>query len=166
MSRLKFKNVGKTIEDRFQEESLSKQKSEVDTLPIGIQMPLQRGSSSSETLFKMNNNVFDQISNNLKVFLMTRKGELLNKPDFGTLLFELYNRSDLEKKDIENIAMQEISSGVDKYFPFISLVDFESFEIEEDSNINANYFLIEIRYIVQGFENNINSIQIKVRRAI
>ena len=166
MSRLKFKNIGKTIEDRFQEESLRKQTSAVDNFPIGIQMPLQRGSNSSETLFKMNNNVFDQISNNLKVFLMTKKGELLNKPDFGTLLFELYNRSDLEKQDIENIAMEEISRGIDKYFPFVSLVDFESFEIEEDSKINANYFLIEIRYIIQGFENNINSIQIKIRRAI
>ena len=30
MSRLKFKNIGKTIEDRFQEESLSKQKSKVN----------------------------------------------------------------------------------------------------------------------------------------
>lgn len=166
MSRLKFKNVGKTIEDRFKDESLNKQKSESDVLPIGIQMPLQRGSSSSETLFKMNNNVFDQISNNLKVFLMTKKGELLSKPDFGTLLFELYNRTDLEKEDIENIAMQEINTGISKYFPFISLVDFESFEIEEDTSINANYFLIVIRYIIQGFEENINNIQLKIRRAI
>jgi len=166
MTAFKFKNVGNNLEEKIQEINVNESIEKDSLMPVGIQMPLRKGRGKNETLFKMNNNVFDQISNNLKVFLTTKKGELLGKPDFGTLLFNIYNRTDLDLTDIENIAMQEISEGISKYFPFVTLIDFETNEIKSDKTLNANYFNIDIRYTIQGFEDNMNIISLKVRRSI
>lgn len=165
MSKIMFKNAGKSVDDVRQEKASIDESKKTDAAPIGIQFPLRRGSKSYETLFKMNDNVFDQISNNLKVFIMTQKGELIGKPDFGTILHNIYNRTDLEKEDIENLAMQDLSAGISKYFPFVNLIDYESFEVKENSNVNADYVKLDIRYNIQGFEESVNRIQIKIRRS-
>ena len=134
MSKTKFANAGQTLKERQELNSLVKRSISTEIFPIGIKMPLEIGSDSYESLFKMNTNIFDQVSNNFKTFLMTRKGELLCKPNFGTLLSDIYNRTDLELNEIETIVMKEISNSTAEFFPFIILLDFESREVKNNSN--------------------------------
>tara|TARA_Y100000992_G_scaffold213260_1_gene146875 strand:+ start:118 stop:618 length:501 start_codon:yes stop_codon:yes gene_type:complete len=166
MSNVNFLNIGKTLQELSQEEKLDTMSISNDVLPLGIKMPLERGSKSYESLFKMNTSVFDQISNNFKTFLMTKKGELLCKPNFGTIFHEIYNKTDLEKDDIENIVMEEIEESTREFFPFINLLDFESKEFTSNNNDDANYILITIRYSILGFEDRKNSLELRIRRSI
>tara|TARA_Y100000589_G_scaffold234512_1_gene221910 strand:+ start:335 stop:835 length:501 start_codon:yes stop_codon:yes gene_type:complete len=166
MSEIKFLNTGKTLQDRNEEENLNSSSAKSDILPLGIKMPLERGTRSYESLFKMNTNIFDQVSNNFKTFLMTKKGELLCKPNFGTILHEIYNKTDLEKDDIENIVMEEIQESTREFFPFINLIDFESKEVTSNNNNDANYMLVTVRYSIQGFEDRKNSLELRIRRSV
>ena len=161
-----FKSIGKNLQEVDQIKKREENSLSSENLPVGIKMPLERGSKSYESLFKMNTDVIKQISNNYKTFLLTRKGELLCKPDFGTTISDIYNRTDLNNDQIEEIVMNDISDSTRKYFPFISLVDFESKEIASNSKENANFTKVSIRYTITGFEENINSLELTIRRSL
>jgi hypothetical protein len=165
MSKIKFLNTGQTLKEKQELNRLVRRSVSSEIFPIGIKMPLERGSKSYESLFKMNTSLFDQVSNNFKTFLMTKKGELLCKPNFGTFLSDIYNRTDLELNEIESVVMEEISASTAEFFPFMILLDFESREVKNNSN-NANYILVSIRYSLQGFEDKINNLELKIRRSI
>jgi len=161
-----FKNTGKNVQEEQRRNRSIDRSTREDVLPIGIKMPLEKGQASYESLFKMNTNVRKQVSNNYKTFLLTKKGELLCKPDFGTIISSIYNRTDLTSEQMEEIIMEDISAGTLKYFPFVSLIDFESKEITSESKVDANYTKISIRYSIEGFEDDKNSIELMIRRSI
>jgi hypothetical protein len=161
-----FKNTGKNVQEEQRRNRSVDRSTREDVLPIGIKMPLEKGQASYESLFKMNTNVRKQVSNNYKTFLLTKKGELLCKPDFGTIISSIYNRTDLTSEQMEEIIMEDISAGTLKYFPFVSLIDFESKEITSESKVDANYTKISIRYSIEGFEDDKNSIELMIRRSI
>lgn len=161
-----FKNTGKNVQEEQRRSRSVDRSTREDVLPIGIKMPLEKGQASYESLFKMNTNVRKQVSNNYKTFLLTKKGELLCKPDFGTIISSIYNRTDLTTEQMEEIIMEDISEGTAKYFPFVSLIDFESKEMTSESKVDANYTKISIRYSIEGFEDDKNSIELMIRRSI
>jgi phage baseplate assembly protein W len=94
-------------------------------VPIGIKTPLEPGRLASESLFKMHFDIRDQILDNLKNLLMTKKGERIGFGDYGTDLWAVYN-SELSKDEIYDYAMKEIKDAVNKYIPNISLTNFYS----------------------------------------
>ena len=161
-----FKSIGKNLQEVDQIKKREESSLTRETLPIGIKMPLEQGIKSYESLFKMNTDVIKQISNNFKTFLLTRKGELLCKPDFGTTISDIYNRTDLNNDQIEEIVMNDISDSTRKYFPFITLIDFESKEVVSNSKEKANFTKVDIRYTITGFEENINSLELTIRRSL
>ena len=111
---------------RFQEKS--------KIFPIGIKTPLEKGSKENETLFRMNYKIEDQINDNLKNLLMTKKGERLCHSDYGTTLYEIYS-SDSDTETISQYAMNEISLAVEKYMPSINLVNYYSELLTEENDI-------------------------------
>jgi hypothetical protein len=161
-----YNNVGKSSGEvqllKIQNEH--KQKNEV--IPLGIRFPLSRGTKSYESLFKMNTDILSQVSNNYKTFLTTKKGEVVCKPDFGLSISEIYNRTDLENEDLENIIMKEIGAATNKYFPFIKLLDFESKLVELENKKDAAYNKIIIRYSIEGFEDKSITFEMMLRRSI
>ena len=52
MSDVNYLNIGKTLQELSQEEKLDTMSISNDVLPLGIKMPLERGSKSYESLFK------------------------------------------------------------------------------------------------------------------
>ena len=128
-------------------------------------MTLAKSFSPNASLFKMPKSIKSQVSNNFQTFLLTKKGELLCKPDFGTSISSIYNRTDLTVDQIESIVMEEVNISVRKYFPFIQLLDFESKNITNNEEDNVDFFKVVIRYSVEGFENEINSIELTIRRS-
>jgi len=161
-----FLSSGRKVDEIREEISILKRNSIKAKLPIGIKMPLELGSASQDSLFKMNTDVLAQVSNNYKTFLLTRKGEVLCKPDFGVSLYELFNKNNLEINEIEEIAMLEISESTKKYFPLINLKSFESNLVKNNNELLPNYVKININYSIEGFEQIENSIGLIIRRSI
>ena len=137
MSEFNFKNTGLSIQE----------------------YKLRNRIKSNETLFKMNFNRNDQISNNLKVLLMTRKGEVLGFPEFGTNLIDIYTRGNLD--NIEELAMSEVGSAVSRYTPQVSLEDFTSEFIKSDNQ--DNYYKIDITYSTPEEDSFTKQITIKIK---
>jgi len=119
----------------FEEKRLSQRLSLENTerkIPIGISTPLIKGGKDTESLFKMNYKIEDQILDNLKNLLMTKKGERLGFVDYGTDLWKVYN-SGFSKEEVFDYAMNEIQVAVNKYIPNISLTNFYSSQVENFS---------------------------------
>lgn len=116
---------GNTVrEERVTSDRLRSQQTN-DEFPLGIKTPLEEGKKRNESLFRMNYRIEDQINDNLKNLLMTKKGEKLCFSDYGTRLYAIYS-SDASMDQIYASAMQEISQAVSKYMPSISLVKYYS----------------------------------------
>ena len=160
MSEFNFKNTGLSIQEyKLRNRSKESFENQTDNIPLGIKLPLEKGTKSNETLFKMNFNRSDQISNNLKVLLMTRKGEVLGLPDFGTNLIDIYNRGDLD--NIEELAMSEIGSAVRQYTPQVNLEDFTSEFISSENQ--DNYYKLDITYSTPDQNSLAKQITIKIK---
>lgn len=150
MSQYKFKNSGRSIKDinkRLRRQEVISQESKS---PIGIVLPLRNSQNTQETLFSMTYDENDQVKINLKNLILTRKGEYLGRPDFGTDLIELYSSSNRE--NIDEIAMSEVKSAVSKYMPFITLQDYTSQYIEPTES-NSPYYEISIKYLFEDIQN-------------
>ena len=145
MSKIKFKNTGKLKKDFIKKENYKDAIHNSNKKPIGIKLPLSAKKNSNKTLFNMTYSVSDQVKVNFKNLILTRKGEYLGMPDFGTNLIDLYNQTDLE--EIEEIVMDEIRIATTKYMPFINLVGFSSKKIEETFE-NPEYYVVNIDYTI------------------
>lgn len=140
-----YKNVGKTPSYRQKLssiETLQKEKSEV----FGIKLPLVKGEGKNK-LFKMCKTLEESIENNLKNFLMTKKGEKIGQASFGTRLHELYNMTDLE--NVDDIAADYVAEDLRVYFPNITVTEYIVNKIEETYNTPAS-FNITIIYLING----------------
>ena len=161
-----FLSSGKQVDELREQISILKEYENKNKFPIGIKTPLEYGSASQDSLFKMNTDVLTQLSNNYKTFLLTKKGEVLCKPDFGLSLHDLFNKTNLELNEIEEIAMSEINESTKKYFPFIKLRSFESNLIKNKNNLLPEYIKLNITYSIEDFEKIENSIGLVIRRSI
>lgn len=149
MSKIAFKRTGKVVKDFIKKEKYKSKIENFSKKPIGIKLPLRPSTKDNSTMFEMTYNIEDQIEVNLKNLILTRKGEYLGMPDFGTNLIDIYNASDVD--NIEDIAMQEIQSSVSTFMPFVSLASFSSVLIEETYD-NPRFYEIKIDYIVSELE--------------
>lgn len=149
MSKIKFKNTGKLRKDFVKKEKYKNKILESNKQPLGIKLPLTPKKLSNESLFEMTYTIEDQVKNNLKNLILTRKGEYLCSPNFGTNLIDIYNRTDLE--NIESIAMSEIQNSVNIYMPFVNLINYTSVEIPESFD-NPKYYEIKINYTIDSIE--------------
>ena len=160
MSQYLFKSSGRNIKDLEKKIKRNNVLEKEKVLPIGIVLPLQSTKKSSESLFAMTYDINEQTKVNLKNLILTRKGEYLGRPDFGTDLIDLYNLGSNE--NIDQIAMEEIKAAVNAYMPFIELKNFESSYIEPTVN-SSPYYDIKIFYIFNNVENEI-SLKLQVSR--
>ena len=154
-----FKNTGNNSKDISDYNKL--ESSVVQEFPIGIKMPPRKGSKKGESIFSMNFDVESQIKDNLMFLLTCNKNEILLKPDYGTNLSVLFNSTNLNEEELNNLVRQEISNSVESYMNpvviggvnyFINLV---SFSIEEDLNsIKENFYRLDIEYNITGYSKN------------
>ena len=97
---------------------------------IGITLPLQFGENTFEQSFQTK----DQIKSNIKNLLLTKRGERILQPQFGSglqsLLFE-QNVDDLEGK-IEDT----INESLEQWLPYVTAeeIDIESTDELRDNN--------------------------------
>jgi phage baseplate assembly protein W len=97
---------------------------------IGISLPIQIGNTAFNQTFTTS----EQIKYNIKNLLLTKKGERIMQPEFGSGLQELlfdFNDSTLATK-IESAIVE----SVDTWLPYVTIqqIDVESSNLDKDNN--------------------------------
>ncbi len=102
----------------------------------GIDFPFRRGDNGY--YFDTTKSEKDAIKASLRHLLLTKKGERLMKPEFGTNLLDFVFEQD--DKETENSILYEIQDTVKKFLPSITITKININKVEEQSiNIEVNY---------------------------
>jgi phage baseplate assembly protein W len=104
---------------------------EFNDFAYGITLPVQKGNTG---YFSQAFSSFEQAKSNLRNLLMTKKGERIMQPNFGTglhsLLFEPIDSS------FETKLQETITSNVNYWLPYINIeeIDIEMTDAMKDRN--------------------------------
>jgi len=126
-----------------------------DDYAIGVSLPLQFSNNTFSQTFK----TIDQVKSNIKNLLLTKRGERVLQPDFGSGLQELLfeqNVTDFEEK-IETT----INSSIEQWLPYVTVeeIDIEATDELKDRNrinvslkfrVGNDVNLNQLTFIVQG----------------
>ncbi len=156
----KFKNTGQDLNEirkRLAKDAIQENQ---DLFPLSPKTPLRKGIKNGETLFEMNFDLLDQISDNLRNLIMTQKGERIGRGNFGTNLYRIYSNTNIENPD--ELAIQEISETVSTFMPQVSLEDFTSEKINNGPDDFVIYN-INIYYSVPAISSEKRSISVNLK---
>jgi len=115
---------------------------------INFKFPLK---SINRGFFQGNQTTVSAIREDIKILLMTVKGERVMNKNMGTTisilagqLFEPIHQTEL----LEKIKL-EISTAMETYLPFVSLQNIDLTTSEQDSNLTVNQIRISMNYIIK-----------------
>jgi len=129
-------------------------KNEAIKVPIGIGLPLVDDGS---TFFKINYTTSDQTKTNIRILLLTSKGERIMFPTFGCdLRRSLFEENQLAIERIE----KSIKDALNKWLPEVSVKKIDVYQ----SNINDHLILIELFYTLPYDEQKTEIIKLEVRQ--
>jgi len=116
---------------------------EFNNFAVGITLPIQRGNDG---YFRQSFRTFDQVRSNLKNLLLTKKGERLLQPEFGSGLHDLlFNPlTDKFEEDLENT----INDAVAKWLPYITVEDID-IDISKEMTDN-NQAKVSLKFKQEG----------------
>lgn len=116
-------------------------------IAVGIKIPFVNKSGG---LFDLSYTTTDQAISNLKNLLLTRKGERLYLPEFGSsisdLLFDPYDLSLLKSEIYESL-----TSEIQTWLPYISITDLQ---VSEDIEGSERFILVKLYIAVR--DNKVN----------
>lgn len=93
---------------------------EFNNFAYGITLPVKRGNTG---YFEQAFSSFEQAKSNLKNLLLTRKGERIMQPNFGSGLHELlFEQAD---DQLEQRLEEEITNTVNFWLPYIEISEIE-----------------------------------------
>ena len=108
---------------------------------ISVKLPMSFHPGDGYTL---NKTYYDSVKQNFKMLLLTAPGERMMDPLFGVglrnYLFE--QNHPITKGNIES----RIQSQVKKYMPFVTVMNVEFGELDENEAIKSNSITISITY--------------------
>ena len=116
---------------------------EFNNYAVGITLPIQRGEDG---YFRQSFRTFDQIRSNLKNLLLTKKGERILQPDFGSGLHDLLFNPATEKfeEDLENT----INDAIAQWLPYIVVEDI-NIDISKEQTDN-NQAKVSLKFKQEG----------------
>lgn len=116
---------------------------EFNNYAVGITLPIQRGSDG---YFAQSFKTFDQVRSNLKNLLLTKKGERILQPEFGSGLHDLLFNPATEKfeEDLENT----INDAVAKWLPYVIVEDI-NIDISKEQTDN-NQAKVSLKFKQEG----------------
>jgi phage baseplate assembly protein W len=97
---------------------------------IGITLPLQFGENTFEQSFLTK----DQVKSNIKNLLLTKKGERIIQPEFGSGLQSLLFEPNVD--DLEGRIEDTINDSLEQWLPYVTAeeIDIESTDELRDNN--------------------------------
>lgn len=116
---------------------------EFNNYAVGITLPIQRGEDG---YFRQSFRTFDQIRSNLKNLLLTKKGERIFQPEFGSGLHDLLFNPATEKfeEDLENT----INDAIAQWLPYIIVEDI-NIDISKEQTDN-NQAKVSLKFKQEG----------------
>ena len=116
---------------------------EFNNFAVGITLPIQRGNDG---YFAQSFRTFDQVRSNLKNLLLTKKGERILQPEFGSGLHDLLFQPATEKfeEDLENT----INDAVAQWLPYIIVEDI-NIDISKEMTDN-NQAKVSLKFRQEG----------------
>jgi phage baseplate assembly protein W len=114
-------------------------------IAIGVSIPFNAGG-----VFNSTYSTKDQIKSNIINLFLTKKGERIENPEFGTdinkLLFENIN------DDILSNLKEELYDSVSKFIPNITILDID---ITPEVDTNTIYIETQYKLNISGQQDNI-----------
>lgn len=98
---------------------------------LGITLPLQLGNTG---YFQQGFDTLTQVKSNFINLILTRKGERVHQPEFGCGIHD-YLFEQLTPENIEG-ARLSVVDAVERWMPFLELVQFELNDSPEDLDNN------------------------------
>jgi len=116
---------------------------EFNNFAVGITLPIQRGEDG---YFRQSFKTFDQVRSNLKNLLLTKRGERILQPDFGSGLHDLLFNPATEKfeEDLETT----INDAVAKWLPYVIVEDI-NIDISKEMTDN-NQAKVSLKFRQEG----------------
>ena len=116
---------------------------EFNNFAVGITLPIQRGNDG---YFRQSFKTFDQVRSNLKNLLLTKRGERILQPDFGSGLHDLLFNPATEKfeEDLETT----INDAVAKWLPYVIVEDI-NIDISKEMTDN-NQAKVSLKFRQEG----------------
>ena len=116
---------------------------EFNNFAVGITLPIQRGNDG---YFAQSFRTFDQVRSNLKNLLLTKKGERILQPEFGSGLHDLLFQPATEKfeEDLETT----INDAVAKWLPYVIVEDI-NIDISKEQTDN-NQAKVSLKFKQEG----------------
>ena len=116
---------------------------EFNNFAVGITLPIQRGNDG---YFAQSFRTFDQVRSNLKNLLLTKKGERILQPEFGSGLHDLLFNPATEKfeEDLETT----INDSVAKWLPYVIVEDI-NIDISKEQTDN-NQAKVSLKFKQEG----------------
>ena len=116
---------------------------EFNNFAVGITLPIQRGNDG---YFAQSFRTFDQVRSNLKNLLLTKKGERIFQPEFGSGLHDLLFNPATEKfeEDLENT----INDAIAQWLPYIVVEDI-NIDISKEQTDN-NQAKVSLKFKQEG----------------
>ena len=116
---------------------------EFNNFAVGITLPIQRGNDG---YFAQSFRTFDQVRSNLKNLLLTKKGERILQPEFGSGLHDLLFNPATEKfeEDLETT----INDSVSKWLPYVIVEDI-NVDISKEQTDN-NQAKVSLKFRQEG----------------
>ncbi len=125
---------------------LTKDLPEKDRVAIGVTLPLQRGNNG---YFAQSFQTIDQIKSNIRNLLLTRRGERIMHPTFGTSLYEALFEQNTD--DLEIKVQTSIEESIAEWMPFVSI---EEILVDQSNSDRDRYnFDISLSFRVSGQQN-------------
>jgi len=86
---------------------------------IGLSLPITINNIAFEQTFQTN----EQVKSNIKNLLLTKKGERILQPEFGSGLHEVL--FEFNNDEYSSIIESEIESAINQWLPFVTIQDIE-----------------------------------------
>lgn len=102
---------------------------EYSSYAIGISLPIQIGKTAFEQTFT----TFEQVKSNIKNLLLTKRGERVMQPQFGSGLQELLFEQNVD--DLEGRIQTTIEDSISQWLPFVNI---DEIDIEQTNELRDN----------------------------
>jgi len=121
---------------------------------IGITLPLQFANNTFQQSFK----TIEQAKSNIKNLLLTKKGERVLQPEFGSGLQELLFEQNVD--DFEEKIEDSINTAIETWLPYVTI---EEINIEATDELRDNNRVnISLKFKV-GNDVNLNELTFTAR---
>ena len=131
---------------------------------VNLKFPLR---SFRKGFFEMNNTTLAAVREDIKVLILTNKGERVINPAIGTnipiLMGQLFEP--IDREEMESQIGAEIRSALETWMPYVTLTDIEIFRKEDNLrgfNLQENDILVKMQYSLNNAEGLRDSIQLQI----